>query len=253
VATVQNDIFRIRQSAFTTYKIGGSSGWNFAHLTDSFSYGNAFITPDCEVVATCYKIDSANAVRNTSLSGTYAYSSYGYGIDASNGSFVATNPNINANPANFMSPGSDVRAALWTNDTVPLTNKANFTAPITITSSGNTVNLTEDGSGNFVVNNAKSGGFTVLDQAGPGVLQFKINGAQVAAMFGGTATFNLRTTAPTVGTTGYIVSSLPASASNGDRAFVTDATACTFMAPIMTGGGTTLCPVIYLGGWKAGG
>lgn len=258
---VQNDIFRIKQSAFTSYKIGGSSGWNFAHLTDNFSYGNTFITPDCEIVANCYKIDSANAVRNTSIGGTYAYSTYGHGIDASAGSFVAINPNVNAT-ASFMAPGSDVRAALWTNDSVPLTSKANFTAPVTtqnasgtatvsITSSGNTTNLNEDTSGNFIVNNTKSGGFTVFEQSGPGVLQFKVNGAQVAAMFGTTATFNLKTTAPLVGTSGYTVSTLPSSPSNGDRAFVTDATACTFMLSV-TGGGSTPCPVIYLSGWKAG-
>jgi len=263
VTNVQNDIFRIKQSAFTTYKIGGSSGWNFAHLTDSFSYGNSFLTPDCEIVANCYAIDSANAVRNTSIGGTYAYSSYGYGISATAGSFVAINPNINAITANFLAPGSDARAALWSYDTVPLTTRANFTAPVTtqnpsgtatvsITSGANTTNLNEDTSGNFIVNNTKSGAFTVFEQAGAGVLQFKLNGAQVAAITGTASTFNVKTTAPLVGTTGYTVSTLPASPSNGDRAFVTDAVACTFMSAV-TGGGTTLCPVIYLGGWKAGG
>src|SRR3546814_2089372 len=34
VTNVANDIYRIKQSAFTSYKIGGSSGWNFVHLTD---------------------------------------------------------------------------------------------------------------------------------------------------------------------------------------------------------------------------
>lgn len=263
VTNVQNDIYRIRQSAFTTYKIGGSAGWNFVHLTDSFSYGNSFTTPDCEIVANCFKIDSPNAVRNTSLGGTYAYSSYGYGVDATSGDLVAINPNVNANPANFLSPGTGTRAALWTKDTVARTNAPVFTSPVTsqnpsgtaiiaLASGANTVNMSEDSAGNFFLSNGKSGGFTVLDQAGPGALQFKVNGAQVAAMFGSTAIFNLRTTAPLVGSTGYAVATLPGSPANGDRAFVTDANSCIFMTPV-TGGGSTLCPVIYLGGWKAGG
>src|SRR3546814_15744931 len=79
--------------------------------------------------------------------------------------------------------------------------------------------------------------FTVLDQAGPGVLQFKINGAQVAAMFDSTTIFDTKTTAPAIGTSGYTVSTLPASPAHGDRAYVTDARACTFMATPKRGGG----------------
>src|SRR3546814_7662793 len=48
VTNVANDIYRIKQSAFTSYKIGGSSGWNFVHLTDTYSYGNTFISPRSE-------------------------------------------------------------------------------------------------------------------------------------------------------------------------------------------------------------
>ncbi len=263
VTNVANDIYRIKQSAFTSYKIGGSSGWNFVHLTDTYSYGNTFISPDCEIVATCYKIDSFNAVRNTSLGGTYAYSNYGHGVDASTGSFVAINPNINADASRFMAPGSTAFAARWTNDTVALTNAPTFSSSVTtrnpsgaatlaLTSAAHTTKLNADPGGNFFLHNTKDGGFTVLDQAGPGVLQFKINGAQVAAMFDSTTIFDTKTTAPAIGTSGYTVATLPASPANGDRAYVTDAHACTFMAaPI--GDGATLCPVIYLDGWKAGG
>src|SRR3546814_18203697 len=82
--------------------------------------------------------------------------------------------------------------------------------------------------------------------------QFKLNGAHGGAMFDWTPIFYTKTTAPASGTSSYTVSTLPASPANGDRAYVTDARACTFMAtPI--GGGGALCPVIYLNGWKAGG
>lgn len=50
------------------------------------------------------------------------------------------------------------------------------------------------------------------------------------------------------------VSTLPASPTDGDRSFVTDATACTFGSS-PTGGGSTHCPVYYDGGasaWKEG-
>jgi hypothetical protein len=49
-----------------------------------------------------------------------------------------------------------------------------------------------------------------------------------------------------MGTGGYTVSTLPASPSQGDFAFVTDAVACTFLAAL-TGGGSTVCPVFYNG------
>lgn len=50
------------------------------------------------------------------------------------------------------------------------------------------------------------------------------------------------------------VATLPTSPADGDRSFVTDATACTFAAAV-TGGGAIHCPVYYDGGsssWKAG-
>ena len=58
----------------------------------------------------------------------------------------------------------------------------------------------------------------------------------------------VRTTASTVA---GLASADPAPAT-GDRAFVTDATACTFNSRIR-GGGSTACPVVYSGGgWVAG-
>src|SRR3546814_12670269 len=103
----------------------------YTTLFRSYSYGNTFISPDGEIVATCYKIDSFNAVRNTSLGGTYAYSNYGHGVDASTGSFVAINPNINADASRFMSPASTAFAARWTNDTVALTKAPTFSSSVT--------------------------------------------------------------------------------------------------------------------------
>jgi hypothetical protein len=52
-------------------------------------------------------------------------------------------------------------------------------------------------------------------------------------------------------TTVSALSTLDASPSVGDRAFVTDATTCAFNSPV-TGGGSTKCPVVYTGSWVAG-
>src|SRR3546814_18703011 len=73
---------------------------------------------------------SFNAVRNTSLGGTYAYSNYGHGVDASTGSFVAINPNINADASRLMSTGSTAFPARWTNETVALTKAPTFPSPV---------------------------------------------------------------------------------------------------------------------------
>ncbi|MDN7895894.1 hypothetical protein QZM82_06755 [Burkholderia cepacia] len=51
-------------------------------------------------------------------------------------------------------------------------------------------------------------------------------------------------------TLGYTVSTLPAGVA-GMRAYVTDATSCTFMGSL-TGGGSTVCPTFYNGSaWLA--
>jgi len=47
------------------------------------------------------------------------------------------------------------------------------------------------------------------------------------------------------------LSTADASPAVGDRAVVTDATACTFNSAV-TGGGSTKCPVVYTGSWVAG-
>lgn len=61
----------------------------------------------------------------------------------------------------------------------------------------------------------------------------------------------LDTTGPIRASHGYIVSSLPAG-TIGDRAYVTDSTACTFLGAL-TGGGSTFCPVIFNGSSWVGG
>lgn len=54
------------------------------------------------------------------------------------------------------------------------------------------------------------------------------------------------------GTQGFIVAALPAAPGTGARAYVTDATAPTFLGAL-TGGGTVTCPVFYNGtAWVAG-
>src|SRR3546814_20476313 len=98
----------------------------YTTLFRSYSYGNTFISPDGEIVATCYKIDRFNAVRNTSLGGTYAYSNYGHGVAASTGRFVAINPNINADASRLMSPVSPAFAPRRPTATAALTNEPTF-------------------------------------------------------------------------------------------------------------------------------
>src|SRR3546814_19829148 len=118
-----------------------------------------------------------------------------------------------------MSPGSTAFAARWTNDTVALTKAPTFSSSVTtrnpsgiatlaLTSAAHTTNLNADTGGNFFLSNTKDGGFTVLDQAGPGVLQFKINGAQATARFDSTTILDNNTTEPAIGTSDYTVSKL---------------------------------------------
>ena len=72
-----------------------------------------------------------------------------------------------------------------------------------------------------------------------------LNGVAVTV----TATGNLAASSLT--TTALTVATLPASPANGQRSFVTDATACTFNTAV-TGGGAVKCPVVYNGAWVAG-
>jgi hypothetical protein len=51
---------------------------------------------------------------------------------------------------------------------------------------------------------------------------------------------------------GYTVSTLPSSPGTGARAYVTDATSCSFLGSL-AGGGSTFCPVIYNGSAWVGG
>src|SRR3546814_10997262 len=106
-----------------------------------------------------------------------------------------------------MSPISTAFAARWTNDTVALTKAPTFFSSVTtrnpsgvatlaLTSAAHTTKLNADTGGNFFLSNTTGGGFTVLDPAGPGVLQFKINGAQVDAMFDSPTIFYTKTNAP---------------------------------------------------------
>lgn len=60
------------------------------------------------------------------------------------------------------------------------------------------------------------------------------------------------TAGATINTSGYNVSTLPASPTKGARAYVNDATSCTFLGTL-TGGGSTFCPVIYNGSAWVGG
>ena len=81
------------------------------------------------------------------------------------------------------------------------------------------------------------------------------NNADVLGELATTGSGNVvRATSPTTTTpklTGYTVSTLPVSPGTSARAYVSDATTCTFLGAL-TGSGSTFCPVIYNGSaWVA--
>lgn len=196
-----NDIFRIRQADFNHFLLGGSNGQNFAHLTSGFSYGNHFDAPDCEVVGTCFLIDSPSAVKNTITGGTFAYSAYGVN-ETAGGNNIFLNPNINATVANFMTAGSASYAQLWgigsfaaatqpiISQSVAVQAASGGNATLALYNGANLGQIYNDTAGNLQWNNGASGAFSVFTQAGNGTFQFNANGGQIAALTAGSATLN---------------------------------------------------------------
>lgn len=89
---------------------------------------------------------------------------------------------------------------------------------------------------------------TSISRASAGVAQI---GTGTYNALGSLALANL-TASGTVRTGGYTVSTLPTVGTVGRRAYVTDATACTFLSAL-TGGGSTFCPVVDNGtAWVGG-
>ena len=74
--------------------------------------------------------------------------------------------------------------------------------------------------------------------------------AVIATTGGGTPSTAATKVSGTINTNGYTVATLPTGA-QGMRAYVTDATSCSFLGSL-TGGGSTFCPVVYNGSaWVA--
>ncbi|KAE8756099.1 hypothetical protein FSO04_30820 [Paraburkholderia madseniana] len=98
------DALRIRQTQFS--HIFGSSGNadTAIHLTGGYSYGNTFISHDCEVVNTCVVIDEQNVSQNTWIGGQFVWSN---GSGPAVAAINATNGNNNRFVGiNLASPGS---------------------------------------------------------------------------------------------------------------------------------------------------
>lgn len=65
------DVLRCRQCQFTTFSGSYGNGTTSFHLTDSYSFGNVFLSPDFERTLYGVVIDSDNAVNNVFMAGQW--------------------------------------------------------------------------------------------------------------------------------------------------------------------------------------
>lgn len=65
------DVLRCRQCQFTTFSGSYGNGMTSFHMTDSYSFGNVFLSPDFERTQYGVVIDSDNAVNNVFLAGQW--------------------------------------------------------------------------------------------------------------------------------------------------------------------------------------
>lgn len=96
---------KMRKVAFSRLKIGAASVDIGLKITDDFTYGNHFETPDLEVVNTGVLIDVPTAQTNTFTGGTYGFSDFGVKATAGSNNWFF-NPNVNSAAPMFKS-GAD--------------------------------------------------------------------------------------------------------------------------------------------------
>jgi hypothetical protein len=97
------DSLRMRQATFNTFMGSFGQADIAVHMTAGFNYGNVFVAPDFEVVGVCVQFDTASAVNNLFLGGTYVWTG---------ASAIVANSASDWN--RFLSPNFSIAGALLT-------------------------------------------------------------------------------------------------------------------------------------------
>lgn len=180
-----------------------------------------------------------------------------FSVSASSGSVTLLgNILMNGAGATLTAPaaGQILFSGRWTG-----TSPAAATLQLGAAAAASPVAQTVQGQGSRPATDSNVGGGNVTvtsgNGTGTGTLSSLILQSPVAVGSGTgaqTMTTGLTISGGTAVMKGYTVATLPAAATQGAHAFVTDAVACTFLATL-TGGGATFCPVSYNGtAWVAG-
>lgn len=90
---IGGDVLRCRQCQFTTFSGSYGNGTTSFHLTDGYSYGNVFLSPDFERTHYGVVIDSAKAVNNIFLGGQWENTIHAVDATAGNNNTLL-NPNF---------------------------------------------------------------------------------------------------------------------------------------------------------------
>lgn len=170
-----------------------------------------------------------------------------------------TTSNLILNASGVVQVASATRMALGTNREVSF-----FDSGVTGTFSALRLGAASSAPGGATIygqpssgSNAAGGDLTITAGLGTGTATpSTLNLSSPVAVASGsgaqTQTVGLKVNRGTYAGIGYTVAALPSSPLTGARAYVTDATACTFQGSL-TGGGSTFCPAVYDGSaWKGG-
>lgn len=116
VSAATGVVVKMRQTEFTKFFISASSTAvaslltgtaKGVYITQGFSYGNTFISPDLEVLYNAVYIDSPNASNNTFIGGTYSLLGNAAVIGTAGNNNLFIQPNLNSPGVPFFIGGTN--------------------------------------------------------------------------------------------------------------------------------------------------